>query len=128
MKRTILVVDDDLPWLRITGELFEAYKHKAYTAATCEQAVALLAKRKVDCVLLDFHLTDGKAGDVALFMQADEKFKKVPIIVISGDEQVEAISYQKCKADGFILKGAQFETVLAAVESAIAARRVKRPS
>jgi len=118
-KRSILVVDDDAAWGRIAAELFAAYKYTAYTAATCAEAVKLLARKKVDCILLDYHLTDGKADGVSLAVRNSAKLKNTPIVIISGDEQAESVSYLQCKADSFVLKGAQFEKVLAVVEGAI---------
>lgn len=121
-QTTLLVIDDDSFWLRTVARFFTVAGYSVHTAETCAAGLALAGAVKPDCVLLDFHLPDGTAGDVCAALRSDLGLKKTPIIVMSADPQQELDSYAEHKADGFILKGTQFAKVWVIIESVL--RRV----
>lgn len=106
-KRTILVIDDDLIWHRLIGRFLAGTGYKIYTAATCADGVKLAALHKPDCIVLDFHLTDGDAVRVCSAIKADAELKKIPVIIFSSDPCAELAAYAQCQADNFLLKGAE---------------------
>jgi len=115
-KRTILVIDDDLIWHRLIGRFLVDTGYKIYTAATCADGVKLAALHKPDCIVLDFHLTDGDAVCVCSAIKADEELKKIPVIIFSSDPCAEIAAYAQCQASYFLLKGtAALEALPAAI-------------
>lgn len=121
-KTTLLVIDDDTSWLGSVARYFTASGFDVRTAATCAAGVELAGAVRPDCVLLDFHLVDGDGGAVCSYLRADPALRKTPIIMVSGDLLRELDSYNKYKADGFILEGTQFAKIQAIIESVL--RRV----
>src|ERR1041384_6571666 len=55
----ILVVDDHEEVLELVGRALERDQHEVLSAATAEQARALLASKQPDLVVLDLGLPDG---------------------------------------------------------------------
>ncbi|MBI4349973.1 MAG: response regulator transcription factor [Elusimicrobia bacterium] len=122
-KTILLVIDDDVHWLAAAVKYFTVSGFEVRTAATCAAGIELASAARPDCLLLDFHLTDGDGGAVCSRLRSDPALGKTPIIMVSGDLNRELDSYNEYKADGFILKGTQFAKVLAVIESVL--RRVR---
>lgn len=116
LNRTLLIVDDDKTWLRTLTRWFTPLGYKIETAATCADAIMLIQAIHPDCLLLDFYLEDGTAKDVAGFIRNSVKFRKIPIIIVSGYQQEELVSHYQCQADDFILKGAPLSSITLSVE------------
>ncbi|MEK7721520.1 MAG: response regulator [Elusimicrobiota bacterium] len=121
-QQSILVIDDDRTWHKLIGRFLEDTGYKVYAAATCADGVKLAEFYKPNCIVLDFHLTDGDAVSVCLAIKSNETIKKTPIIVFSSDPGAEHPAYTQCRADNFILKGQA-----AAAELPAAIAKILRP-
>lgn len=119
MSRKILVIDDDLFWHRLLRRLFGEADYDVHTAASCEDGVRLAEKHRPDCILLDFHLKDGDAVDVCAALKNGAERPKFPVIVVSSDPDAEITAYAECRADYFVLKGAQTMTELPRIVSEV---------
>lgn len=121
-QRKLLFIDDDKFWLKTVKELFTHYAYRVLTADTPRSGIDFAKTFRPDCVLLDLNMP-GMGGDaVAACLRADPDLAKIPIIVISGDETKELDAYREYKADGFLLKGPNYEKVRATIEGLL--RRV----
>lgn len=118
-KTTLLIIDDDLAWLRSTASYFTASGFNVLTAATCAAGIGLAEAVRLDCVLLDFHLTLGDRGAVCSYLRSNLALTKTPIIMVSSDRLKELASYNEHKADGFILKDAPAAKIRAVIESVL---------
>jgi diguanylate cyclase (GGDEF)-like protein len=58
----ILLTDDDADYLEVTRRLIEREGHEVIAARSGEEALAVLAARRVDLLLLDFYM-DGMTGE-----------------------------------------------------------------
>jgi DNA-binding response OmpR family regulator len=121
-KPKALIIDDDAVWCRNLTTLFSSSGFQARSALSCADGLALAGSWRPDCVLLDFYLKDGDGGSLCLAMRASPELGRVPVIMISGDPAEELNAYTSYKADGFILKGARFDKILAVVHTIL--RRV----
>lgn len=104
-KRSILIIDDDLIWHNLIGRFLSGTGYKVYTAATCAAGIKQAALHKPDCIVLDFHLTDGDAITVCSALKSDDATKNIPVIIFSSDPAAEITAYAQCRADNFLLKG-----------------------
>lgn len=118
-KTTLLIIDDDLIWLRSTARYFTASGFSVLTAATCAAGIGLAEAVRLDCVLLDFHLTLGDKGAVCSYLRSNLALKKTPIIMVSSDRLKELASYNEHKADGFVLKSTPVAKIRAVIESVL---------
>ena len=101
-KHSILIIDDDLVWHNLIGRFLAGTGYKVYAAATCADGVKQAALHKPDCIILDFHLTDGDAVTVCSALRSDDATKKIPIIIFSSDPGAEIIAYAQCRAADFL--------------------------
>ena len=81
VRATILVVDDD-PGVRDALHLILDDDYDVIDAADAAQALAALASRKIDLILLDLVLVGGDGFE--LLECRKEEHKTVPVIVLSG--------------------------------------------
>ena len=121
-SKSLLIVEDDWYVLDVLSRFFASCRYTVHTAGTCADALRLSAAHAPDCLLLDFHLKDGKGDRVCRAIRADGRLKHTPIVMLSVDPTKELDSYREYQADAFILKGAPLEKVKAVVESVL--RRV----
>ncbi|HRZ37754.1 MAG TPA: response regulator [Candidatus Paceibacterota bacterium] len=80
-KGTILVVEDDPRQIRLYAQVLERYR--LVCVSTGSAAVAALAERVPDLILLDHVLAQGELG-LAFLPQLKKVAAHVPIIVVSG--------------------------------------------
>ncbi len=119
----LLIVYDDPVWLRAAAQYFTFHKFKVHTAGSCFEGLKVFNSIKPDCVLLDYNLLDADAEAFCNAVRSAEKLIRTPIVVISGEDQRELQAYTVCQADGFVLKGNNWQRAVAVVEMVM--RRVR---
>jgi two-component system KDP operon response regulator KdpE len=77
----VLVVDDELPFLRALHLSLSAHRYEVVTAADGAAALDAAVKHPPDIVLLDLGLPDMDGGEVIARLRA---WTQVPILVLSG--------------------------------------------
>ena len=124
MTTRVLVVDDEPQILRALRTSFRAAGYDVETAETAEQALALLAAKPPDAVVLDLVLPDGKGTDVCRELR---KWSSAPVIVLSvvGDE-AEKVAALDAGADDYVTKPFGIEELLARLRAAL--RRIDAPA
>ena len=104
-RRSILIIDDAVIWRRLLRRVLSGTGYAVYAAATCAAGLKSAELHKPDCIVLDFHLTDGDAVSVCSALKANKSLQKTPVIICSSDPEAEITAYAECKAAYFILKG-----------------------
>lgn len=84
MKKTILVVDDDIQIRESLGKLLRAEGYEAALAADGQQGVEIFDTRQIDLVLLDINLPGNGGWEV--FGALTSTNPLLPIIIITGRE------------------------------------------
>ena len=78
-----MVVDDSITVRRVTQRLLERYGMRVITAKDGVDALALLQENIPDVMLLDIEMPRMDGYELAQHMRNDERFRKVPIIMIT---------------------------------------------
>jgi CheY-like chemotaxis protein len=87
----ILYVDDD-PILREFAVVNLATEHaRVETAADGRAALAAISGEPPDLILLDLDMPEMDGFEVLESLRADPKFRDLPVIVVTGREDVEAV-------------------------------------
>ncbi|MGH8372578.1 MAG: Hpt domain-containing protein [Gammaproteobacteria bacterium] len=82
--RTVaMVVDDSITVRRVTQRLLERYNMKVITAKDGVDALATLQENIPDVMLLDIEMPRMDGYELAQHMRNDERFKNIPIIMIT---------------------------------------------
>lgn len=116
----ILVVDDDM---MARMEAAQCAKLQGHTVAMAEggaQALQLLRSQAFDLVLLDLMMPDVDGLEVLRQVQADEKLRGIPVIVVSGADETESV--ERCiemGAAGHLAKPVDPELLASRVSNAL---------
>lgn len=101
----ILLIEDDLPLLRMYEVAFKNSGHSFIHATDGEEGLKIIQTEKPDLVLLDLVLPKKSGFEVLEEVKKDPELKATPIICLSVLHQQEDI--EKCKvlgADDYIVK------------------------
>ncbi|HJR15896.1 MAG TPA: sigma-54 dependent transcriptional regulator [Gemmatimonadales bacterium] len=123
---TLVLVVDDVPTLaqQYAYDLKRVGRYDVLTAGSGSEALDLMARSAVDCVILDLEMP-GMDG-FGVLRALDQQGSEVPVVVYTGtgdyDRCIQAI---RLGAYGFIDKTEPMERVVREVETAIERRRLR---
>lgn len=86
---SILIVEDDLFLVELLERKFELEHFKTYRAVDVEQARAIANSESIDIILLDIVLPGMDGISFLREIKASEKWKKIPVIIISNLSEME---------------------------------------
>ncbi len=120
----ILVVDDEPHILRALGFILRGAGYAVEAAETQAEALATLALRPPDALLIDLVLPDGTGTDVCAEVR---RWSPLPIVVVSavGDER-EKVRALDAGADDYVTKPFGSEELLARLRAVL--RRASEPA
>lgn len=81
--RRVLVVDDSTTFLHAVVEELRKDGHELLTAHSAEEALPLLGKEHVDCILMDLVLPGMDGISAARFVRADPRLAHVPLLMFT---------------------------------------------
>jgi DNA-binding response OmpR family regulator len=124
MPALILIADDDASISRALGFLMTQEGHDVRTVADGEQALAAIAERRPDIVLLDLMMPKGNGYEVCRTLRADPAYDDVRIVMLTakGGEADQRVGMD-LGADAYISKPFAIGEVLACVREVLAGRR-----
>ena len=104
-RLTIIYADDD-PILREFAQVHLASETvELLTASDGRELITLLASTRPDIILLDLEMPNMDGFDVLNHLAADEDLSRIPVIVVTGREDVAAIDRAyKAGATSFVVK------------------------
>lgn len=83
-KKTILIVEDEIPLLNAIRTKLENEDIYTLTARSVEQAIDYIESTEVDLIWLDHYLLGKEDGlDLVQKIKENDKYKKIPIFVVS---------------------------------------------
>lgn len=119
----ILVVDDTPANVRLLEAVLSAAGHEVITATSGEEALAAVAGRAPDVVLLDILMPGMDGYEVCGRIRADPATEALPVLMITADEDLRKVPALDSGADDFIRKPFERDELLARVRSLL---RIKR--
>lgn len=89
-RRTVLVVEDALTTRCILEQFFARAGCEVLHAGDPESALMRLKTSSIDAVILDLRLSDDRSGlEVLEQMRLDERYDDVPVVVLTGVNEVD---------------------------------------
>ena len=117
-KKAILVVDDEIEFLKMIRFRLEANDYEVITAINGAQAMERLKNYKLDAVLLDILLPDMNGIDILKMIR--KKDKNMPVFMITAFSSPERFELaNKFNASGFIIKTDDLQVEVNNITSAI---------
>jgi DNA-binding NtrC family response regulator len=90
-RPTVLVLDDESGVRTTMSRLLGRYGYEAVTAATLDEARALLRSRSIQALILDVRLQEEATGlDLLGTIRREPEFQKTPILVFTGTSLTES--------------------------------------
>ena len=121
---TILVVDDLPENLDLMSRLLGKMQCNVVTAASGREALDRLSDTKFDVVLLDLVMPDIDGREVLARIKADEQLRALPVIMISGRQDMDhIIDCIQVGADDYLLKPVNSVLLNARIKSGIERKR-----
>jgi sigma-B regulation protein RsbU (phosphoserine phosphatase) len=124
---SILVVDDSATARRALVLLLEKLGYsKILAASSGEEALEILSNRPVDLVILDIEMPGMNGLAVLWVMKRDSLFKEIPVIVLSGSDELEtAATCIEAGAEDYLHKPYNPTILRARVESSLERKRLR---
>lgn len=104
--KTILIVEDELPFRQIYRAAFDMHGYEVIEAEDGEEGLKMAQDKQPDLILLDIILPKLSGFDVLTKLKADPKTKDIPVVVYSVIENKSEIERAlKLGASDYTIKG-----------------------
>jgi len=114
---TVLVVDDDVSIVGLMRDYLEAQNFIVESAFEAEEALAILGRARVDCLLLDVMLPGLSGFDLCRHVR---ETSEMPILFLSArDSDIDKIRGLGIGGDDYIVKSATPSEVVARVQAVL---------
>jgi CheY-like chemotaxis protein len=119
-KLTVLVVDDVPLNVLLIKKMLSQYTFQLKTANSGQAALDIIAQSMPDLLLLDLMMPGIDGFEVIRRLRADEKTKKLPIIILSAlNSEADIVKGFKLGANDFINKPIIMEKLISSVTTQI---------
>ena len=101
----VLIVEDEEQVRVLAESVLQAQGHKTLTAATVEQAIALLdGPEKIELLFTDVRLQDDLEGGLSLGQEAVKRLPGLPVLYTTGQGITDGMKAMFVERYGFIAK------------------------
>ena len=127
MADKVLIVDDDVDCLQLTGELLLEWDYSVITAVSGAVAVEKAKRELPDLILMDVHLGDMTGPDVCQTLRQHFATRFISIIMLTVEDQVRRKIEGLAKgADDYVMKTIDPEELKAGSRRSSDGRQSKR--
>jgi CheY-like chemotaxis protein/nitrogen-specific signal transduction histidine kinase len=110
----ILVIDDQSLDRSVVTHILKAKGYRTDIASTCAEAQDKCVRERFDAITLDLMLPDGAGWEVLARIRSLEYYDKVPVIVISGCNDVDR--FIPLEVQGYLAKPVDPDGLMAALQ------------
>lgn len=115
--RTVLIIDDDPQYRRLTGEILEAHGWRVFEAGEGEAGLDDVRRHRPDVVLCDLLMPRSNGFQVCRAIRADTAVRHTRIVVTSGrDFEADRTSARDAGADEYLTKPIQPQALIALLD------------
>jgi DNA-binding response OmpR family regulator len=118
MKRSILVVEDDLQVRAMIGAMLDIAGFEVIEVEDGRAALSLLRDQSIDLLITDLRLPEMDGGTLVSRARADERLTGLPVLVLSGYTDTAT---QPVPADRVIVKPFEMTELVDAVNEMLSA-------
>lgn len=111
-RKTVLIVDDDITYMRTVYEWLRGSYHVGM-ASNGVQAISYLAKNKADLILLDYEMPVADGPQVLSMLKDDPETGQIPVMFLTGHgDRNSVMSVIGLSPADYLLKTIDRETLL----------------
>ncbi|MBI2395293.1 MAG: response regulator [Deltaproteobacteria bacterium] len=123
----LLVVDDSRASLGLIASALRGYGYEVLTAQSGEEALAVLAREPVDCLVVDMMMPGLSGSETCARIRKDPSLRALPVIILTGrsdgDWTEEGID---AGADDYVVKSSDLRGLAARVRGQLRRRRAEQ--
>lgn len=120
-----MIVDDELSARKLLATMLGEAGVQCKTAASMEEALALLKSEVPDAMLVDLHMPGGSGME--LLEKVRPQYPALAFLMMTGMHDVRAgIEAMKIGADDYLVKPLQLEVVVASLGRALEKKRLEQ--
>lgn len=117
----ILLVEDSADIRETTKDLLEFSGYTVLEAIGGNRARVVLGEQAVDLVLTDALMPDGGGHELVRFIRSDERFRRLPVIMVSARAEKKDIQFaMENGADRYLIKPYNAPELFATIAAALA--------
>ena len=121
----VLVVDDDELAIKAVVQLLARRGFEMLSATSGRAALDILAKKPVDVLVLDVLMPEMTGLDVCRTLRSDGRFNELPIILLTGCDDVETrAAGMKLGVSDFLCKPFAHHELITKIENQLNVRRI----
>lgn len=129
IKQKILVVDDDPVILETIQEALQQGGFETVTAENGQLALEIVREDVPDAIVLDRRMPVMDGNEVLKRLRADERTKSIPIIMLTGDQEIEQVMESlHLGANEYVVKPVAPEDVVIRLKVTLMTGGIKRKS
>ncbi len=118
-KKTILVVDDNPSLLRAMQYMLSKV-YKVVFATSGSQAIAVIARRKPDLILLDYEMPVCDGKKTFEMLRSEDETKDIPVVFLTGMADADHVKeVLALKPEAYLLKPPSEERILATIDEVL---------
>ena len=104
-KYDILIIDDDIPTIRLLTNFFKDKGYSCYGVIKGSEGLEELSINYPKVILLDIMLPDLSGFEICKNVKSDEKYKNIPIYLLSAMGEPQILEhFEETNANGYIVK------------------------
>lgn len=116
-RKRVLLVDDNALFLR-NGKTMLEERFNVSVAISAKQGFNILAKRKVDIILLDYDMPEVDGRQMFIELKKDERYKDIPVIFLTAlSDRDSIVQVLSLKPAGYVLKPVTKEALFERIDA-----------
>lgn len=120
MPPKILIVDDDVTWLRVVSLYLERRGYQVTTTESGEAAIQQVAADHPDLIIADIAMPGMDGFELCSRLRRDARTRTIPFIFLTArDQETDKVKARKIGCDDYLTKPCPLERLEAAVETMI---------
>lgn len=108
----VLLVDDDIGLLQLTGEILKQQGFKTYTFSSAKQALEYAVTHKFDLVITDIQMPEMDGFEFVKALRVQLGVQEVPVIAVTGRQNISESIYQQAGFEAVVQKPYQTKELM----------------
>ena len=118
--KTIVIVEDEVDTAEMFGEMMRLTGYQVYKTYSGTRALATIAEKMPDAVILDLMMPDLSGLEVLHMMHRDPRLAKIPVVIVSAKGLPSDVKVGlQAGAAAYLTKPVSFHDLANAIEKAV---------
>lgn len=117
-KKRILIVEDEEDFSEVLEVILKAHGFEVHTASAGKEGLSIARNIHPDLIILDVMLPEIDGYKICRLLKFDERYKEIPIILLTARTQEEdKLLGKQAGADAYLVKGQKPEVLIGQINT-----------